>query len=242
MMWEKYKHLLFMLTALACACHFSPSLAAQQHASASQTEISETIDQDTRNATHGAHSENSHEEAGHADGSGHHGDPVNLFGRQIGDTGQFFLKLINFLIFGGLLFWILKGSLASAFRTRANEIEMKLLKSERDRLEGEAQLRELETKMAGLEQELGGIMEKAKTDAEAEKQRILEAARAEADQILTQVQSEIEYQKRLAEAELRGLVAKLAVEGAESRIQRQVQGDSAIRIMDHAIQQIGGAK
>ncbi|MDR0499550.1 MAG: hypothetical protein LBH03_07480, partial [Holophagales bacterium] len=60
--------------------------------------------------------------------------------------------------------------------------------------------------------------------------------------ILAQVQSEIEYQKRLAEAELRKLVAKLAVEGAESRIQRQVKGDSAIRIMNHAIQQIGGAK
>jgi len=41
---------------------------------------------------------------------------------------------------------------------------------------------------------------------------------------------------------LRGLVAKLAIECAESRIQAQVHGESAIRIMNHAIQQIGGAK
>jgi F-type H+-transporting ATPase subunit b len=236
---KQFKHLLFALTALACVCRFSPPLAAQHYTPAPQTQTDENPVQDTHNA---AHSDSSHADGDHAGEGGHHGTPVDFFGRQIGDTGQFFLKLTNFLIFGVLLFLILKGTLASAFRTRANEIEMKLLKSERDRLEGEALLRELENKMSGLEQELGGIMEKARTDAELEKQRNLESARAEADQIMAQVQSEIEYQKRLTEAELRGLVAKLAIEGAEARIQRQVQGDSAIRIMDHAIQQIGGVK
>jgi len=235
-MLKKYKNLLFMLTALACVCRFSPPLAAQQNASVPQ-QIAENPGQDT----HG-HSEKSHATAGHAGEGAHHGEPVYLFGMELGDIGQFSLKLINFLIFAGLLFWVLKGTLSSAFRARANDIEMKLLKSERDRLESDAQLRELDVKMAGLEQELDGIMEKAKSDAEAEKQRILDVARAEADQILAQVQSEIEYQKRLAELELRGLVAKLAVECAESHIKTQVQGESAVRIMNHAIQQIGGAK
>jgi len=241
MMLKKYKHLLFMLTACVCVCRFSFPLAAQQNDSALQ-QIAENPAQETHNAAHDAHSENSHKDHGHADEGSHHGTPVYLFGVELGDSAQFFLKLLNFLIFGGLLFWALKGTLSSAFRARANEIEMKLLKSERDRLESDAQLRELDAKMAGLEQELDGIMDKARTDAELEKQRILSAARAEADQILAQVQSEIEYQKRLAEAELRGLVAKLAVECAESRIRTQVQGESAIKIMNQAIRQIGGAK
>ena len=257
---NKYRHFLFTLTVLTYVCCFSNALAAQQpeSAPASQAEIVENVDQreqigeqasghDDQNSNqnhsqdgHGHdhdHGDHDHDDHGH-----HHGPEVVLFGAHIGDTGQFFLKLGNFLIFAGLIFWMLKGILSSAFKARIKEIETKLAQSENDKAEGRVQLRELEAKMAGLEQELSGVMAKAESDAEAEKQRILEAARAEADQILAQVQVEIEHHKRSAETELRELVARLAVEGAEARIQRQVvQGDSATRIMDQAIQQIGGA-
>ena len=232
MMCKKYRRLLFTLMALAYVCCFSYALTAQQPEHAPpQAEIAENVGQ---NAHDGHGHDNGH-------GGGHHGPEVVLFGAHIGDTGQFFLKLANFLIFAGLIFWLLKGILSSAFKARINEIETKLAQSEKDRLEGKIQLRDLEAKMAGLEQELGGVMAKAESDAEAEKQRILEAARAEADQILAQVQADIDYQRRSAETELRELVARLAIEGAESRIQRQLQGDSATRVMDQAIQQIGGA-
>jgi len=244
---NKYRHLLFMLVAFAYVCCFSPALTAQQpeHTPAPQGEIAEAtenVDQGAGASSHGGHHDHSQGGHGHDhDHGGHHGPEIVLFGAHIGDTGQFFLKLANFLIFAGLIFLLLKGVLSSAFKTRIKEIETKLAQSENDKAEGEAQLRELEAKMAGLEQELSGVMAKAESDAETEKQRILEAARAEADQILAQVQVEIEHQRRSAETELRELVARLAVEGAQARIQRQAQGDSATRIMDQAIQQIGGA-
>jgi F-type H+-transporting ATPase subunit b len=171
----------------------------------------------------------------------HHGEEVLLFGKHLGPTAQFLSKLLNVLIFGGLLFWMLKGILSAAFKARTTEIETKLAQSEKDRAEGEAQVRELEAKMAGLQLELGGIMAKAETDAEAEKQHILEAARLEAEQILATAYSEIEYQRRLAETELRTLVANLAADAAEKRIQQQMQGESVARVMDMAIEQIGGA-
>jgi len=250
-MCKYYRHLLFTLIALAYVCFFSPALAAQQPEQApalqeAVAEIDESVSQSEQTSSHGDdghdHSADAHNEHGeHAEHGDHHGHGIELFGMQIGGTGQFFLKLGNFLIFAGLIFWLLKGILSAAFKARINEIETKLAQSERDRVEGEAQLRDLEAKMAGLEQELGGVMARAESDAEAEKQRILEAARTEADQILAQVQADIEHQRRSAEAELRELVAKLAVEGAEARIRGQVQGDSATRIMDQAIQQIGGA-
>jgi F-type H+-transporting ATPase subunit b len=164
-----------------------------------------------------------------------------LFGKHLGPTAQFLLKLLNVLVFGGLLFWMLKGILSAAFRARVAEIETKLTQSEKDRAEGEAQVRELEAKMAGLQAELGGIMAKAEADAEAEKQHILDAARLEAEQILATAHSEIEYQRRLAETELRMLVANLAAEAAEKRIQQQMEGESVVRVMDVAIEQIGGA-
>jgi len=253
----KYKPLTITALALTYACAFSP-LAAQEHTPAHQTESvenAENSDQDSPDSHTGVHDAHSGEhgaDAAHGeahssehdahDEHGHHGKPVMLFGKQIDELGQFWLKLINFMIFGGILFLLLKGALSAAFRARTAEIETKLAQSEKDRLEGKAQLRELEAKMAGLEQELSGIMEKAEADAELEKQKILEAAKTEADQILVQAQTEIDYQRRLAETELRELVAKLAVEGAEARIRQSLQDDSAVRIMDQAIHKIGGAK
>jgi F-type H+-transporting ATPase subunit b len=247
-----YRHILFAAIAFAL-CSFSPRLlaqgAAQEPIPAAQTEnlphsqphehTYAANDAHTSDA-HDAHAANAHadaEDAHAGHGHGDHGD-----GAHHGETtGQFFMKLINFLIFAALIFLALKGILSKAFKDRAADIEAKLAGSEKERAEGQAQLRDLEARMAGLQEELGGIMAKAESEAEAEKQRILEAARAEAEQIIAQAQSEIEHQKRLAEAELRQLVAKLAVEGAEARIRQCVQGDSVAGIMDRAIQQIGGA-
>jgi F-type H+-transporting ATPase subunit b len=250
-MQKQYRHILFAVIAFVVCC-FVPPLAAQGHAPAAQSEHvhssaphsdphSHSDVPETEHTAHAAHSSDVHAGHGHDDDGGHHGKPIVFFGKEFGDAGQFFLKLVNFLIFAGLLYWLLKGILSKAFKARASEIEEKLARSEKDRAEGQSQLRDLEAKMAGLQQELGGIMAKAESEAEAEKQRILEAAKVEAEQIIAQAQSEIEYQKRLAEMELRELVAKLAVEGAESKIRQQVQGNAVTRIMDQAIQQIGGA-
>ena len=228
-----FRDFLFSAAAIALAALQPQGLAAQEHVVA-QTEMTSTQEA-AKSDAHASASAESHE------ASGHHEEPVFLFGKQLGPTAQFLVKLLNVLIFCGLLFLMLKGILGAAFKARTNEIETKLAQSEKDRAEGEAQVRELEAKMAGLQAELGGIMAKAEADAETERQRILEAAKQEAEQILATAHSEIEYQRRLAETELRGLIANLAVEGAEKRIQQQMQGENVARVMDLAIEQIGGA-
>jgi F-type H+-transporting ATPase subunit b len=176
-----------------------------------------------------------------AEAEGHH-PQVKLFGFVLNNISKFLVQLVNFAIFFAILYFILKGALSSAFKARAKELEEQLTQAEKDKAEGEAQLKELETKMAGMQKELEGIMAKAETDAEAEKQRILEAAQAEASQILAQTQAEIEFQKRLAEKELRALVAELAIEGAAKRLEARVQGATAEQVLDRAIAEVGGAK
>jgi F-type H+-transporting ATPase subunit b len=184
-----------------------------------------------------------HEAAGHeAKGGAHHGPAMKLFGKEYGNGGAFLVQLLNFAIYGAALFFLLKGALFAMFKSRKEELETLLAQAEKDKAEGEAQMREMEAKMAGLEGELAGILAKAETDAEAEKQRVLEAAKAEATQILAQAQAEIGFQKRQAEQELRALVAELAVEGAAKRLETKLQGPDAAQAIDRAIQQIGGVQ
>ena len=167
---------------------------------------------------------------------------MTLFGKDYGKLGAFLVQLLNFAIFGAGLFFLLKGALSAMFKARKEELETMLAQAARDKAEGEAQMKEMEAKMAGLEGELAGILARAETDAEAEKQRVLEAARAEATQILAQAQAEIGLQKRQAETELRALVAELAIEGAAKRLEAKMQGPEASKALDRAIQQIGGAQ
>ena len=167
---------------------------------------------------------------------------LTLLGREIHKPGQFAIQVFNFALFAGLLFFILKGALASAFKARAKELEDKLSQAERDRAEADAQIRELEARMAGLQGELAAIMAKAEAEAETEKERIIQSAAAEAAQIRAQTGAEIEFQKRSAEAELRKLAAELAIEGATRRLQNQVTGDLAAQVIDRSIEQVGGSK
>lgn len=171
---------------------------------------------------------------------------IHLFGAAggpvIGTLAQFLLGTLNFLVFAGILAYVLVGKAKAAFKARAEELQAALSQAEKDKAEGEAQIRELEAKMAGLQGELDGILGKADADAQAEKQRILEAARAEADAIVAHAQTEIGHQQRQAEQELRALVTELAVEGATQRLQAQMQAGAAESVMDRAIQQVGGVQ
>jgi F-type H+-transporting ATPase subunit b len=171
----------------------------------------------------------------------HHGPVIKLFGVVLGSGAQFAMKVINFLIFAGGLIFLTKGTLSAAFKARTKELEDRLTQAEKDKAEGEAQVQELEAKMAGLQEELGGILRKAEVDSEAEKQRILEGARTEAAAILLQTKTDIENQRKAAEAELRALVAGLATEGAAKKLKTQLQGVTASTTMDRAIEQISHA-
>lgn len=192
-------------------------------------------------AAHGAEAPGHGTGGAHDGAAAHHGPEVKLPGmhRPLTPGEQYAIKLFNFLLFAGALVWALKGVLAAAFKARAQEIEERLDQAERDKAEGEAQVRELEARMAGLQGELAEILTRAEADAEAEKQRVLDAARAEAELILAQARAEIGFQQRQAEQDLRALVAELAVEGATERLKRRLEGTEAAPVLDRAIEQVG---
>ncbi|MDP2877257.1 MAG: ATP synthase F0 subunit B [Holophaga sp.] len=219
-----------------------PNLSAQEHPAPAHQEGSTAKSSPAPNAAP-EHAATGHEApaAGHGE-TAHHGPEIKLFGISLGPFGQFLVKLFNFSVFFFGLFFLLKGALSSAFKSRTKELQDQLSQAERDKAQGEIQIKELDVKMAGLQQELDGIMIKAEADAETEKQRIIEAARQEADQILAQTRQEIAYQQRLAEQELRALVAELAVQGATDRLKARVQDGAAERVLDRSIKQVGGVE
>lgn len=182
------------------------------------------------------------EGSGEAHATTHHGPEIKLFGSTLGMGGQFLVKLFNFAILAGGLFFLLKGALSTAFKARAKELRESLDQAAKDKAESEAQLRDLDAKMASLQSELQEILNRTEAEAQGERDRILASARSEAEAILARAQSEIEHLKHQAGLELRALVAELAAEGASRRLEAKLQGALASEVLDKAIDHVGGAK
>lgn len=226
-------------SSLMAQDHVAPAPAEQAHQPQETEQHGPAPDHDALEQNTASHDGPSIHEGAAAHEGEHHGPTIKLFGMVLGAGAQYAIKVINFLIFAGGLIFLTKGALSTAFKARTKELEGRLSQAEKDKAEGEAQINELEAKMAGLQAELGSILQKAEVDSEAEKQRILEAARAEAATILAQTKTEIENQRKAAEAELRALVAGLATEGAAKKLKAQLTGATASSTLDRAIEEIG---
>ena len=134
------------------------------------------------------------------------------------DPVMFAAQVLNFLVFFGGLFYVLRVPIANFFRDREKRIRDDLALAEKSREEATQRLNEIERKMASLDQELADIEAQAKQDAEKERARLELQAKQDAERILTQATAEVENARREAVMELKTFVAQLAVEEAEKVI------------------------
>lgn len=213
-------------------------LAAQEHGHAPQPahgEAHKDAEAHKGDEAHGAPAHGAdHAQPAHAGAEGH-GAAAHHSGV---DWKAEIFRLVNFSLFAAGIWFLIGVGKKAAFRKKAEDIEHRLRQAERDKAEGEAQIRDLETRMAGLQQELEGLVSRAEADAEAEKARVVDAARQEASMIVAQAGAEIAFKQKQAELELRALVAQLAAEAAAQRIEARIQGEAS-SVLDKAIREIG---
>src|SRR5215208_7995053 len=77
-------------------------------------------------------------------------------------------KLINLLLFAGLMFYFLRRPSIGAFRGRQESIRSELMHAEEERAAAEARLREVEGRLARLDAEIEGIKANAQREAAEE--------------------------------------------------------------------------
>jgi F-type H+-transporting ATPase subunit b len=139
------------------------------------------------------------------------------------ETGAgYIFRWLNFaIVFGGIVYMAVKMG-GPYFRAQAEETAQKIAEGARAREAAERQKKEIEQKLAGLDDEIKRMRVEAKRDAEAEAKRLRELARSEADKIERAAQLEIEAAGRLANQELKTLAARLAIERAEAMLQKEI--------------------
>jgi F-type H+-transporting ATPase subunit b len=137
-----------------------------------------------------------------------------------GATGIF--KWINFAIVAGALIWVFIKVLPPTFRSNADKISSAISKAQATKAEADRKLRDAEQRLAHLEEEVRGLREQAQRDAAAEAERIRALAKSDAEKVAVSAQAEIAAAERAARIELKTLAAKLAVDGAEALLAKQL--------------------
>lgn len=154
-------------------------------------------------------------------------------------TGWVF-RWINFAIIVALIAWGFTKA-APAFRARSAEISRKIAEGARARERAEQQRREAQAKLAGIADEIARLKADAARSAEAEAQRIRALAREEAQKIERSGQAEIAAAERAARLELKALVARLAIERAESLLRGELTPQAEQSLFRTFVQELAGS-
>lgn len=142
-------------------------------------------------------------------------------GEGTGSASEIF-RWINFAILAGLVIWVFAKKLPPLFHRNAERIRSAISKATAEKEEADRQVREAETKLGQLEQEVSRLQVTAQQESAAETERIRTLAQTEAAKVAAAAQAEIAAAEAAARVHLKQVAAARAVEGAESLLTKQL--------------------
>lgn len=131
---------------------------------------------------------------------------------------ELLFKTINFLILVGALGYLLRKPAAEFFSSRSAGIKKSLEEGRAALAASQAQLQDIEAKLARLESEIAAFKDAAAREMEAERVRLQQASVEEAARIIESARVQTETAVRAARLELKSYAAKKAVALAEEMI------------------------
>lgn len=149
-------------------------------------------------------------------------------------------RVLNLLLFVGLMYFFLRRPLGEAFRARQEGIRLDLLRAEEERNAAVAKLEEVEGRLARLDAEVESIRAQAQREAAEERERIERATEEEIRKIREQARREIESAAKSARAELRAYTAEQSVRLAEELIRREIRPEDDAHLVREYVEELGG--
>jgi F-type H+-transporting ATPase subunit b len=156
------------------------------------------------------------------------------------DRATEIFKWINFAIVAGAIYWYFGKVLPPKFRSHAETIGSAITKATAAKAAADAQVRDAETKLANLEKEVAELRAVAARESAAEVERIRLATQSDAQKIAAAARAEIEAAERAARLELKALAARLAVDGAETLLVKQLTPQAQASLISSFVKSLEG--
>ncbi len=128
---------------------------------------------------------------------------------------DFFWRCLNFLLFLAIIYKLAGKNIKEFFGGRTQKIEEEFKNLEMRKREAEAKLRDVEGRIANLEQEREAILEEARRQGEAIKNAIIDKARRDAEEIKKQAEVKVRQEFEQEIEKIRAEMADRIIESAE---------------------------
>lgn len=148
------------------------------------------------------------------------------------------LRVINLILFVGILWWLAGKILVSALSGRRNAIANALADIERQKQEAEAQMAAVAQRIAGVEAERDAILAESKAQAEIMKRNLLADAENQAQQILDQARKTAENDARAMVAKVRSALAEELAGQIEQSLAHKLDATAHERLIDSMLKKV----
>jgi F-type H+-transporting ATPase subunit b len=152
---------------------------------------------------------------------------------------EIFWAVICFFIVFGLLAWKGWPAIKKAIADREARIRADLERAESAKTEAETSLVEYQQQLAEARNEAGTIIEEARLAADQVRKDLIARAEADATELRGRAQDDIRLATERALADLQGRVAELSIELAEKVVERNLDHDTQIALIESYINQVG---
>lgn len=171
-------------------------------------------------------------EAPHGAEAAHGGGEGGLFAGDVGNAIWTVLIFLLVLVVLGKFAWppILQG-----LQARENFIRDALAEAKQQRDDAEVRMREYEAKLSAAREEVDGIMDEARRDADVLRQREEARAKEEADKIIARARREIEIASETALQVLYSRAARFATTAATAVLRREIRAEDHEHLVAESI-------
>ncbi|HEX7150466.1 MAG TPA: ATP synthase F0 subunit B [Thermoanaerobaculia bacterium] len=187
-------------------------------------------------AAHGAETE-AHKTA-HPDEPPHTGGGGHTEKSYWGIPG-WLLKLVNMIVFIGVLVFLAKGPVKKAFAERGATIRRASEEARERREKADRIASDIQARLTQIEQEVASIRERAVAEGERQKREMIAAAEAEAQKILDSAKNEVENRIKHARHDLARYAGELASERAEALLRERITNDDKQKLFQESVRELG---
>lgn len=155
---------------------------------------------------------------------------------------DFLYRLLNFTILVVVMYMVLKKPLANFLANRRESIRRTLGELEQKKAEAERKYKEYEGKLAALDKETKSILDEYLQDGEREREKIIDAAKKQAQYIKEQAQFAIRQEVKVAKSELQQEIADMTVSTAEEILKKNIKKKDHNRLIEDFRKKVVKAK
>jgi F-type H+-transporting ATPase subunit b len=157
------------------------------------------------------------------------------------DMKEFWWSTAAFLVVLSLILWKLLPLIKKGMADRSDRIRAELVEAERARVEAEAELSNLKTKLGDADAESQRIISGAHEQAVTMKAELIARADGEAADARAKAEAEISTSQGQVTADIQAAVASQAAEAAESVVRANLDQSTHADLIDRYIQEVSSS-